>query len=242
MLTIVTLICALLFALVAFTSLRRAALLFIFLLPFTPRYLALPVGSENLALSLRRIILVIVIIKIMWMLFTGSKSAWRAIKAAKKISVFLILIAILYLIKFIATLHGAFPSGIPYLLNDFLYAGVFVYMALYLLENGTQVYEIIKVVAFSLALTLLLATFGAILGHPLLNGIAQVEVFIRAHVRNPLSGHYRNNAYRVVAGFENPLLLAEFISIVIWPCLAVHVTNARKNIWFLLLPFSLLVL
>ena len=242
MLTVLTIAGALIFSLVAFTSLRRASLLFIFLLPFTPRYLALPIGSGDFALSLRRIILVIVVIKIMWMLFMGSKSAWRTIKAAKKVSVFLALIAVLYVIKFVATLHGAFPSGIPYLLNDFLYATVFVFLGLYLLENGTTLYEILKVVALSLVIALFLATFGKILGHPLLNGIAQVEVAIRAHTKNPLAGAYRNGEYRVMGGFDNPLLLAEFISIVIWPCLAMLAADVRKKTWLLLVFFSLLVL
>jgi len=198
---------SLLFAFFVMIKPRMAYFTATFLLPFMPRYFAIEFGS-GMALSLKRLFIYILFGWIVISIMVARKSWSHVYELGHQWGFFIGLTATLYAFKLLSTLMGSGLYNLVYFIDDLLAVAVFILLAFrYLID-----YRDIRIYIIILVSSLLLSEFMAVieysLGHPLLQGIINIEVY---QSRDAMEGFVRENRYRTLAGFDNPLLLSEFI-------------------------------
>ena len=200
------------FIILALADTRSALKLYIFLVPFMPRYFALAVGDSALALSLSRLLAYSLGLSFLFIIIIYRKAAADALIKMRSDWLAISVVAI-YLVKVISTLSYSGPGKLPYVVDDFLTAGIFLFTAYFLINRPKDINHVILIIMSSLAIGEILALIEYLRETPLLTGVIEIEVAAR---RDALSGLARDNVYRVIVGYGNPLLYSQFVCLA-WP-------------------------
>ena len=187
-------------------------LLFVFMLPFMPRYLGMPWGASSVT-ARRMILAYFVLVFIAWFsskperVSTVSRSLLRG-KAVVLIFVFL------FIFKLMATLLGDDASNLLYVFDDFLSSIFVLILASTFFSEQKARQGVVLVVLYGLLLCEALAIIEYLKQSPLLQGIYTVDVETRTSVAT--IGVVRDDVYRTQVLYDNPLLFSEFVCLA-WP-------------------------
>lgn len=179
--------------------------IFIFMLSISPRSTALAIGSSNLAFTFQRA----AILLLLTMLLLSSIQS-RGMVSGSLVRVLndslVKTVLVLACIKILATMISIGASGILYAVDDALMTVGTVLIFAYFGNS-----RLFNIVMFSILLALLISFFMGVVEtfveKPLLSFIVDGTVY---GTQSALSGLVRGNSYRLQAGFDNPLSLAEF--------------------------------
>ncbi len=195
-------------------NLLKAYFLLIFLIPFLPSYIGIGVGTGGFSLSLFRIMLAILFAYMVVFSIQRQEYFHRNISLAYMSNKKLINIMILFfLLKvFSLLIHSTEISLYIKLFNDFLFS-IFIFSITILLVNSDNtIQNLMKMIFYSYTIVLALVIIESFLKRPLLSGLISQTIEIG---RDYTQGYSRNSAYRSSGSFLSPILLGEFLVIMI---------------------------
>lgn len=212
--------------------------LFIFLIPFLPRYIGLGVGEEGFSLSLIRILLMILFISFV-ISFTQNKGYIlnRILLVYQKNKILINTLLLLFLLKIISLLlnSNTFPLYII-LFNDFLFSIFIFFLTVVIIDSEESIARLVKILFYSYTIVLVLVIIEYIVKYPLLSIFASDQMTLLEDVSQ---GYVKDDGrYRVSAGFDNPIPLGEYLTI-LFPLIISYI-NKNKYSLGLMLIYSLL--
>lgn len=190
-----------------FYKIRAAFLVFVFLLPFSPRYLAIPVGPEGLALTGQRVWIGILSVGVTFFLLRRERFR-QAKEFFIKNRAFVLCLMALLLIKLVSTLLYAPPSAFVYFLDEFYFSFFCLIVSAVYFSSPRDIESLFRVIFYSYLLTVCVVLLEAFKGAPILQGLVNINV---AGTDVSIAGKSRQGLYRVQGLFDGVLQLTEFI-------------------------------
>lgn len=190
---------------------RLGFLLFVFLLPFMPRYLGLSYGHGS-SIDARRMLMVwLSLYFLFWLVRT--KKINIVIHLIKKNRWIFIALFSLALTKSISTFSNSGLSNFLFVADDFLFSFVVVLLVMMFVRSDRGRLQLATVFVVSLLVCEIMSVVEFIKQAPLMSGVIEVAV---QGTEKSLMGLSRGGVYRAAALFDNPLLLSSFVCIA-WP-------------------------
>jgi len=203
--SLIVAIAGLIFFIIAVLRLQTAFLLFVFSLPFVPRYIAIELGGG--ALSIRRLMIYSLAFAI-FIAISKNSSEWRGVWSFfHRWRNFFYILTLLYVAKFISTLLSEDVVNVIYWMDEGVLLFVMISLAARYISNSIVFRRLLVVVMSSALVTEILSFVEYFIQHPLLQGAA-IEV---TQGWDMSMGIFRGDSYRVTSMFDNPLLLSEFL-------------------------------
>lgn len=204
---------ALLIALLCLVRMRWAVYLFVFLLPFFPRSISVAVGSGGLALSERRLAIVVLFLFSLLHILTNKQAVSKVVLLFRGQKGFVFSLLLLLLVKTLSTLLNSGAGPLLYVMDDALFS-LFVLLVVFInLHSKINERTLIFVMVAGLFLSGVVTIAENIKGAPILQGV--VDVSVDTAGRDTLAGRERDGSYRSQALFDNPLSLAEYVCLMI---------------------------
>lgn len=224
---------------IASYRLQFAYFLFVFLIPFLTKYIGFGVGREGFALSLKRILLMILF---MWFAFSLTQN-WEYI--AKRISlvyqqnkILINLFLLFFILKIFSLSIGSRQlSQYIALFDDFLFT-IFIFTLTILIINSKDAFHhLINVFYYGYTITLILVLIESIVKHPLLSIFASGQMEL---ARDVSSSFIRDGGYRTTGGFSNPIVLGNYL-IALFPIIMTYININKYSMIFKMTYFLLFV-
>lgn len=191
-------------------GIRGAFLCFVFLLPFMPRYLGVPVGTASIS-GVRIVLVFFLFILLLWL---GKKSRFfEILSMVRKASGLFLILVLMFMIKIVSTLSYMGIENLAYVFDDFLASVPVALLTMMLFRTYESRKLLLITIVASLFVCELLSFLEFFKQAPLLMGLYEVDVTQTDVV---LYGTIRDDTYRAQALFDSPLLFAEFICLA-WP-------------------------
>jgi O-antigen ligase len=215
---------------------RAAFLFFMFMLAFSPRYFAIGVGASELAFTFQRFMAIVLAMVVIGRLLVSRDAVTRVAVLVKESKLIIFSIVGLFLWKLLATVSATGLANIAYFFDDLLLSASVLLAAMVFVRTPRELLVTLSVVVASLFASELLGVVEYLRAAPFAKG-AEVSVELSP---DALKGSFRGSAYRIMVGFTNPLLLAEFLLPAF--AAAVMVVGTRRGKWRVLGVVSLLLI
>ncbi|GAB1363918.1 hypothetical protein MASR1M32_31540 [Rhodobacter sp.] len=203
-------ICGLAFLVLAVLKLRSAFLLFLFLAPLVPSYVAIVLQVGGAGISLTRLMSYGLFIGI------GVRLARRPIRLGfggtiPKTKLFLAtLFAVFFLGRLISSLLSPQIVAVVYWFDDTILSFSIFWLAKTYICDVRGLGQLVGTVGKAIVIVVLIGFLEYALKAPVLSSLITVQVStVGADV---MSGFQREGAYRAIAMFDNPITLAEYLS------------------------------
>ncbi len=215
---------------------------FVFLLPFLPPYLGFGVGGEGFALSLRRILIMILFISFVVSFTQNGKYISKRISHVYKYNKILINTLLLFLVVKVISLsfNGRETSQYIMLINDSLFSIFILILTTLLINSEETIHRLAKILFYGYTIVLILALLGYILQYPLFGIFASDQISLQG---DHSAGGVRDGSYRVRASFINSIQLGEYL-IVLFPIIISYMYRNKyslvlKIVYFLSFLFAI---
>lgn len=196
--------------LLMFYRIRLAILVFVFLLPFTPRYLAIPIGAEGLALTGQRVWIGVISVGVLYFLLRGDRLRIVNDFLLRNRQFILCLFGLL-LVKLFSTLINAPLSALVYFADEVYFSFFCLLLAAVYFSSLKGMEALLKVIFYSYLVTVCLVIFELLKGAPIFSGVIELNI---AGADVALAGRSRQGSYRVQGLFDGALQLTEFVLLV----------------------------
>lgn len=210
---------------------------FVFLIPFLPKYIGFGVGGEGFALSLKRILLMILFMSIALSFTQNSMYIYKRISQVYKHNKLLInLLFLFFIIKIVSlTLNSRELPLYIMLFNDFLFSIFMFILTILLIDSEENIHRLIKMFFYSYTIVLILVLIESIVQFPLLSIFASGQMEL---TRDYSEGFMRAGKYRTNGSFPNPILLGEYL-VMLFPLIVAYM---YRNKYTLTLMISYILL
>jgi hypothetical protein len=210
--------------------LRSAYFLFVFLIPFMPKYIGFGVGSEGFALSLSRILLMILL---MWtaIAFVQNKASitHRISFIYQQNKRLINLFILFFLIKiFSLTINSREFSLYIMLFDDFLRTIFIIILTVLLIDSEKSIDKLMKVIFYGYAVALIFAYLDAIIKFPPLSVFASDAMKI---TEMDTATFFRDGVYRVNGSFSGPIDLGQYL-VILFPIIRTYINSHRYSMIF----------
>ncbi len=193
-------------AILAFRFTKYAIYLFIFLIPFSPRYIGIALGDG--VLSLKRILIIEMLLLLFLIALKYPHVVMKNLRYLKSDSVFKIIT--LYLAaKFLSTSMESL-GNLVYFFDELIASYCTLFLLLIIVKNIHEVKNVLTCFLLGIISSAILVAIELMNQSPVLAFFAASGVDSAREFGQPF---VRDGAYRVVAGYSNPLLFAEFLCI-----------------------------
>lgn len=206
--TIFILTCSSLFLFIALNRLRGAFFLYIFLLPFMPAYLAIPLGIGGAGISLRRILTYVLLLGIFIAFLRFPRKYLNALRLLMAWRVFLLGLIVLYVAKLTSTFMLNETVGLAYWFDEVAEIVTALLLGIIFIDNMQAVKTFFFVVVSSFFFCELIVLIEYAAGHNLLQNLVTIEV---STVGEEVLSGFDRGGYRTMGLFDNPLSLSEFV-------------------------------
>ena len=203
---------------------RWGLLFFAFVLPFSPRALAIPIGSEGLALTGQRLWMACFLIYFVFALMQNKLLRLRIRNMLSKQASFVRVLSALLILKLASTVFFAEWRDLLYFFDDLLFSALAFTIYYAYFRTRAQFVSLIFFVVLGVLLSGLLVPLEWVASKPVLSHVVESRVY-GADVA--LAGRERAGAYRVQALFDNPLSLTEFVVLAL--PLAIYFISAGRG-------------
>ena len=211
--TALTMIVSMLFVFRSF-NLSKAYFLFVFLIPLLPAYIGIGAGSGGFSLSLIRILLAVLFTSMVVISIQKQEYLHKNILLAYISNKNLISMMILFfLVKtFSLLIHSTEIALYIKLFNDFLFSIFIFSLTILFVDSNKSIHKLMKMVFYGYTVVLAIVIIESVLKFPLLSGLMSQTIEL---TRDPTEGYLRHDRYRTSGSFITPILLGEYLSIVI---------------------------
>lgn len=189
---------------------QLAYFFFVFLIPFLPKYIGFGVGGEGFALSLKRILLMILFMSIVLSFTQNSIYIYKRVSQVYRQNKILInLLLLFFVIKVVSlSLNSRELPLYIMLFNDFLFSIFIFLLTILVIDSEENIHRLAKIFFYSYTIVLILVLIESILKFPLLSMFASGQMEL---TRDYSEGFIRAGRYRTNGGFANPILLGEYL-------------------------------
>lgn len=223
--------------------LQFAYFFLIFLLPFLPPYLGLGAGSEGFAISLRRILMMILFMSFVISFMQNSEYILKRISLAYQHNKILINTLLLFLVVKVISLtlnSREISQYIMLFFNDMLFSIFILILTTLLIDSEETLHRLVKILFYSYTIVLLLFLIDYILQYPLYGKLASSQISLQG---DRIVGGIRDGNYRVRASFINSIQLGEYL-IILLPIIVAYINRNRyslilKMVYFILFIFAI---
>ncbi len=210
--------------------LQFAFLLFVFLIPFLPKYIGFGVGSEGFALSLKRILLMIFFMAVAISFTQNRKYISKRILQVYLQNRMLMNLLLLFSILKIFSLSINSREFLQYIMlfNDFILTGFVFMLTILLIASEEDINRIIKLFFYGYIVVLILALFESFIKFP------PLSVFLAEGMnlaRDYGEGIERGGGYRVNGSFVSPITLGEYL-VILFPIVITYVYKNKYSLIF----------
>jgi len=224
-----------------FHKLKFLFFLFIFLIPFLPKYIGFGMGGEGLALSLKRIILMILFSSLVLSFTQNSKYISQRISLVYQQNKMLINLLLLYSILKVISLSLNNWQLLYYIMlfNDFLLTGFVFILTILLIVSEEDINRLVKIFFYGYVIVLILTLIESFTQYPLLgifmSGGMQLEKDYSESV-------FRGNHYRASGSFLTSITLGEYL-VLLFPIAVAYIYRHKyslilKIVFFLLFLYA----
>lgn len=222
-----TIIVSMLFVFRSF-NLTKAYFLFVFLIPFLPSYIGIGAGSGGFSLSLIRIMLAILFAFMIIFFIQRQKFLYENISLAYLSNKNLInVLALFFVLKVFSLLINSTEMSLYIkLFNDFLFSIFIFSLTVLFIDSNKSIQHLMKTIFYSYSIVLAFILVESILKHPPLSMFISETIEI---VRDRSEGYSRNNAYRYSGSFLSPILLGEFLVVMI-PLVIAYLNTVKYSL------------
>jgi hypothetical protein len=227
--TVLTLVVSAYFFIISY-RLQFAFFLFIFLIPFLPKYIGFGVGSEGFALSLKRILFMIIF---MWtaVSFTQNREyiSGRIMLVYQYNKMLVNLLLLLFLLKiFSLSINSRELSQYVSLIDDFL-ASIFIFiLTILVIDSKKTIHRLMKTIFYGYTIVLILVAVESIVKFPILSIFASGQIQSARDVSEVFS---RDGSYRAIGSFINPIVLGTYL-VVLLPIIISYISRNKYSLTF----------
>ncbi len=227
--TVLTLAVSAYFFIISY-RLKFAFFLFVFLIPFLPKYIGLGVGGEGFALSLKRILLMILFVFLSLSFMQNSKYILKRVSLVYQQNKILVNLFILYfLIKILSlTLNSREVALYIMLFDDFLFSAFVFLLTIIIIDSNRSLDYLIKMIFYGYSIVLLFALLEFFLRFPLLSIFASGQMELSRDVSR---GIMRGDMYRVSGTLSGPIALGQYL-VVLFPIISAYINQNRYTLVF----------
>jgi hypothetical protein len=195
-----------------------------------PKYIGLGVGSEGFALSLSRILLMILL---MWtaIAFVQNKASitHRISSIYQQNKLLINLFIVFFLIKiFSLTINSREFSLYIMLFDDFLRTIFIVILTFILIDSEKSIDKLMKIIFYGYAIALIFAYLDAIMKFPPLSVFASAAMKI---AETETATFFRDGVYRVNGSFSGPIDLGQYL-VILFPIIRTYINSHRYSLIF----------
>jgi len=215
---------------IASYRLQFAYFLFVFLIPFLPKYIGFGVGGEGFALSLKRILLMILF---MWtaVSFTQHREhiTKRIFLVYRQNKLLINLLLLFFAIKiFSLTINSRELSQYIALFDDFLFSIFLLMLTILLVDSEEAIYRLMKIIFYGYTIVLIVVLIESIVKFPMLSIFASGQMQL---TRDASEAFSRSGAYRTLGTFSNPIVLGNYF-IALFPIIMAYVNINKYSLSF----------
>lgn len=213
--------------------------LFVFLIPLIPKYIGFGVGSEGFALSLKRILLMILFMAFVLSFSQHKKYISQRISMIYQQNNILINTLLLFFtIKiFSLTINDRELSQYITLFDDFLFTIFIIILTILFIDSEEAIHRLVKVFFYGYTIVLILALIESIIKIPLLSIFYSGQM---AAVRDVSEALIRDGGYRVIGSFENPIVLGNYM-VALFPVIFTYMHINKYSLVFKVIYILLIV-
>lgn len=230
--TIVTAVVSVYFFIISY-KLRFAYFFFVFLIPFLPKYIGFGVGGEGFALSLNRILIMILFISTMILFTQNSKHISIRISCVyRKNKTLINLLLLFFALKVVSlSLNSRELSLYIMLFNDFLFSIFIFLLTIILIDSEEMIQRLAKIFFYSYTFVLLLVLIDSVLQYSLYGLLASNQMNLN---KDYVEGLERGGRFRTQASFLSSILLGEYL-VMLFPIVVAYI---NKNNYSLIVKAS----
>ncbi len=239
--TIITVAVSAYFFIISY-RLQFAYFFFVFLIPFLPKYIGIGVSDEGFALSLQRILLLILFISASVSFMQNSKYILKWISLVYQQNKILInLLLVLFVIKVLSlSLNSREFTSYMMLFFDFLFSIFIFILTILLIDSEETIHRLVKIFFYGYNIVLILVVIESILKFPLLSILISSNIEL---TRDYSEGLIRGGSYRVNGSFISPIPLGEYL-VIMFPIIVSYMVRNKyslllKVIYFLLFIYAI---
>lgn len=239
--TIITVAVSIYYFIISY-RLQFAYFFFVFLIPFLPKYIGFGVGGEGFALSLQRILLLILFISAFVSFMQNSKYILKRISLVYQQNKILInLLLVLFVIKVVSlSLNSREFALYIMLFFDFLFSVFIFMMTILLIDSEETIHHLVKIFFYGYTIVLILVVIESILKFPLLSIFISSQI---EYIRDYSESFIRGGSYRVNGSFISPIPLGEYL-VIMFPIIVSYMFRSKyslllKIIYFLLFVYAI---
>lgn len=219
--------------------LQFAYFLFVFLIPFLPKYIGFGVGSQGFSLSLIRILLMLLFISV-FISFTQHYEyiTKRILLVYKRNKILINLLLVLFTLKVVSlSLNSRELSLYVMLFNDYLFSIFILMLTMLLIDSEETFHRLIKIFFYSYTIVLILVLIETVLKFPLLSIFASGQMELNRDYSTAFS---RAGSYRANGSFLNPILLGEYL-VMLFPFAVAYIHQNKASFIFKIVYFLLFI-
>lgn len=234
--TILTLGVSIYFFIISY-RLQFAYFLFVFLIPFLPKYIGFGVGSQGFSLSLIRILLMLLFISVL-ISFTQHYEyiTKRILLVYQRNKILINLILVVFILKVVSlSLNSRELSLYVMLFNDFLFSIFILMLTMLLIDSEEAFHRLVKIFFYSYTIVLILVLIETVLKFPLLSIFASGQMELNRDYSTAFS---RAGSYRANGSFLNPILLGEYL-VMLFPFAVAYIHQNKSSLIFKIVYFLL---
>ncbi len=224
-----------------FHRLKFAFFLFVFLLPFLPKYIGFGMGGEGMALSLKRIIVMILFISLVLSFTQNREYISQRISLVYQQNKMLINLLLLFSILKVISLSLNSWQLLYYIMlfNDFLLTGFVFILTILLITSKEDINRLVKMFFYGYVIVLILTLIESFTQYPLLgifmSGGMQLEKDYSESV-------FRGAHYRASGSFLTSITLGEYL-VLLFPIAVAYIYRHKyslilKVVFFLLFCYA----
>lgn len=219
--------------------LQFAYFLFVFLIPFMPKYIGIGVGGEGFALSLQRVLLMILFMYTV-ISFVQNKEyiSQRILQVYQQNQTLINLLLIFFVIKvFSLSINSREIALYIMLFNDFLLSLFVMMLTILVIDSEEAVDRLMKVLFYGYIIVLILVLVESIIKFPPLGKFASAQMSL---ARDYSEGLTRGGKYRANGSFISPIVLGEYL-VILFPMIIAYIFKNKYSLMFKIIFFLLFI-
>jgi hypothetical protein len=209
---------------------RDAYFLFVFLIPFMPPYLGFGAGTEGFAISLVRILLLILLMSLAFLMIQNREEITGRLSSVYQPNAAMIkLLWLFFAVKvFSLSINSREVSQYIMLFMDFLSFIFIMILTMLIINSEEKINRMMKIIFYGYSLVLILVVIEYILQHPVYGHLASQQIKL---LTDTTEGLMRGGKYRVSASFLNAIVLTQYLVMLLPIIVAYLYKNNYSLVW-----------
>jgi len=197
-------------------------------LPFLPVYIGFGVGSEKFALSLKRILLLILFISLVLSFTQNREYISQRISQVYQQNKLLINLLLLFSVLKVVSLSLGSRALLQYIMlfNDFLLTGFAFMLTIILITSEEHIHHMAKIFFYGYIVVLILVFIESFVKFPLFGIFISGEMNLHRDYTDILE---RGGGYRANGSFVSPIALGEYL-VILFPVVVAYIYRHKYSL------------